>query len=133
MIEFTGIEPTRAHPTDAGYDLYADMPVTIGPGGIGFTPTGTHIAIPDGYVGLIKDRSSLGIRGVHVLAGVLDSGFRGPIAVVQANFGLNPFEIAAGDRIAQLVIVPVNTSPMVRVEQLPVADRGDNGFGSTGQ
>ena len=133
ILEYVGTEPTRAHPTDAGYDLCASHPATLFVGSITKVSTGTSVAIPPGHVGIIKDRSSMGAKGVHVLGGVIDSGYRGELVVMLTPLADAPIDINAGDRIAQLIIVPVATPPTARVESLPPADRGDNGFGSTGR
>ena len=135
ILEYVGTEPTRAHPTDAGYDLRTKVTRQIPLDDRATIYTGTSVAIPEGHVGLIMDRSSMAARGLHVLGGVIDSGYRGEIAVMLVNLNYDePFQqLDAGDRIAQLVIVPVATPPTVRVESLPGADRGDNGFGSTGR
>ena len=138
-LEYTGTEPTRAHPTDAGYDLRANLPapVVIGPGERRLIPSGTHAAIPAGYAGLVTPRSGLAAKhGVTVLnsPGLIDPGYTGEIGVVLHNTDMaDAFNVAPGDRVAQLVIVPVVTPPTVRAEKLPAAGRGDAGFGSTGR
>ena len=133
---FAGVEPRRAHDTDAGYDLFAVTHHRIWPGDVVMIDTGTHVAIPEGHVGLVKDRSSLGVKGIHVTAGVIDPGFTGPVKVVLANVNRDdglPFDVAAGDRIAQLLVIPVAHPELVRVPVLPSAQRGWDGFGSTGR
>lgn len=132
-IQFAGIEPRRAHATDAGYDLFAAQFATISPGEHTMIDTGTHLAIPAGHVGLVMGRSGLAKRGIDVLGGVVDHGYTGSIRAILDNRSTITFEVAVGDRIAQLLIVPVETPTLVRVDRLPPADRGDAGFGSTGR
>ena len=133
-MQFTGIEPTRAHATDAGYDLYAAGVALIRPRGRALIETGTAVAIPDGFYGDIRDRSSMAWkRGLHVGAGVIDSGFRDTIKVLLFNMTDDPVHIDPGERIAQLIVTPIVTPELVRVEVLPDADRGMDGFGSTGR
>lgn len=127
---FVGTEPYKAHPTDAGYDLYAAIDIEIGHG-VTKIPTGTKVAIPEGYVGLVKDRSSMAARGFHVVGGVIDHGYTGEIQVMMTNSGL-PELVARGQKVAQLVIIPCLTAPLRRVDRLEPSERGDGGFGSTG-
>lgn len=129
-VLFTGTEPYRAHDTDAGFDLYAAHDVELGHG-VSKIDTGTHVAIPEGHVGFIMDRSSMGARGFHVFGGVIDCGYTGEITVLLYNTGL-PEHVAKGQKVAQLVIVPIFTGRMKRAETLGTTDRGSAGFGSTG-
>ncbi|MCB2224020.1 MAG: dUTP diphosphatase [Actinobacteria bacterium] len=128
--------PEHAHPGDGGVDLRAAAGVTLAPGERAAVPTGVAVAIPDGHAGLVVPRSGLASRhgiGVVNAPGLIDSGYRGEIAVVLVNHGREPFTAARGDRIAQLVVVPVSTQEMVEVDDLPPSSRGDGGFGSTGR
>jgi len=98
-------------------------------------PTGIAVAIPVGSVGLVAPRSGLAARhGLSVVngPGVIDAGFRGEVNVILINHGDNAVELARGDRIAQLVVVPVTSTELVEVDELPESDRGAGGFGSTG-
>ena len=128
--------PARAHPGDAGLDLSAVDACELPPGGRAAVPTGLAVAIPEGYAGLVVPRSGLARRhGVTVAnaPGLIDAGYRGELTVVLVNLGDAPHRIAPGDRIAQLVIVPVALSATIEVEELPPSDgRGEGGFGSTG-
>lgn len=128
--------PQRAHADDAGLDLASTREVTIAPGGRATVPTGVAIALPPGTVGLVCPRSGLAAKqGVTVLngPGVVDAGYRGEIRVVLHNTDPErPCEIATGDRIAQLVIVPMLPLEPQVVESLDSSDRADRGFGSTG-
>ena len=126
--------PTRANSTDAGYDLYASMKSStiINPKEIRLISTGIAMAFPRGYAGLIWDRSSMGIKGIHRFAGVVDSGYRGEIKVCLYNSSNRPYRLNSGDRIAQILIQKVNDFYLREVESLNETDRGSGGFGSSG-
>ena len=129
------IIPTRAHATDAGFDIYSPIGVNIGVGAKVTIPTGLSIALPENTVGLIYPRSSLGTKHDLILAntvGVIDSGYRGEIMVVIRNQGDHVHTIHTGDRIAQMIITPYLVPQIIEVTELPASDRGTNGFGSTG-
>jgi dUTP pyrophosphatase len=130
------VVPARAHPGDAGLDLSAVEPLELPPGGRAACPTGLAVAIPEGHAGLVVPRSGLARRhGVTVAnaPGLIDAGYRGELQVVLVNLGAEPHRIAPGDRIAQLVVVPVALPAPVGVDELPASDgRGEGGFGSTG-
>ena len=131
------IVPTRAHPDDAGLDLCAVEPRELAPGQRGTVSTGLAVAIPPGWAGLVVPRSGLARKhGVTVAnaPGLIDAGYRGELQVLLVNLSNEAHRIEAGDRVAQLVCVPVGTGPVVVVEALPASDgRGDGGFGSTGR
>lgn len=134
-VLFQGAEPRRAHDTDAGYDVLAVQHAEIQPGKRGLVSVGVKLALPTGTVGLIAPRSGLALKhGITVLnaPGVIDEGFRGEVKVILANLGDEAFHVKPGDKIAQLVIVPVVHPRWERSDHLPVADRGEDGFGSTG-
>lgn len=125
--------PTRANPGDAGYDLYALEDQPIHPGGRAVIRTGISLAIPEGYYGRIAPRSGLAVKkGIDVLAGVVDSTFRGEIGVVLINLGRDLFEVRTGDRIAQLIIERYHDVNWEVVDTLPESARAAGGFGSTG-
>jgi dUTP pyrophosphatase len=129
--------PERAHPGDAGLDLFAVGEIELPPGGRDAVPTGLAIAIPHGHAGLVVPRSGLARRhGVTVAnaPGLIDAGYRGELMVLLVNLGQETHRIAPGDRVAQLVIVPVVTMDATLVDELPESDgRGAGGFGSTGR
>jgi dUTP pyrophosphatase len=128
-------EPAHAHPGDGGVDLYARDAAELGPGKRAVVATGIAVAIPDGYAGLLTPRSGLAARhGISVVngPGLVDAGYRGEIKVVLVNLSDEVFVIARGDRIAQLVVVPVAVQEFVVVDELPATSRGSGGFGSTG-
>jgi dUTP pyrophosphatase len=117
----------------AGADLCASGPVTIPPGGRAAVATGISIEIPPGHVGLVWPRSGLAVRhGIDTLAGVIDSDYRGEVKVVLVNHGAEPFAIARGDRVAQLLVQPVLRARFTRGELAGTA-RATGGFGSTGR
>jgi dUTP pyrophosphatase len=128
--------PARAHPGDAGLDLFAAAGVTLGPGERAVVPTGIAIALPDGYAAFIHPRSGLAARhGVTLVnaPGTVDAGYRGEIRVTLLNTDTRqPVSFQRGDRIAQLIIQRVARVELHEVERLPGSARGDGGFGSTG-
>lgn len=130
-------EPTRAHDGDAGYDLYAVEPARLGPGERASVGTGVAVAIPDGWAGLVLPRSGLAARHGITLPnapGLIDSGYRGEVRVLLLNTDpREPFEIAPGDRIAQLLLVRHEAPELLEVESLDETVRGGGGFGSSGR
>ncbi len=132
-----GVELRVPKPGDGGIDLPALRAGVIPPGGFDLIPTGVHLAIPSGWVGLIRDRSGMALRGAATTAGVIDSSYRGEIKVAMHNLGREPLEIAVGDRIAQCVVVPHLVTTTFRfaetVEDLGQTERGESGFGSSGR
>jgi dUTP pyrophosphatase len=141
-LEFKRLDPTvplpgRAHPGDAGLDLRSNVDVVVEPGERAMVPTGVAMAIPEGYAGLVLPRSGLAGRHGLTLAnspGLIDSGYRGELACAMVNLDRDqPVKIARGDRIAQLVIVPVAAVEPAWVVELPPSARGEGGFGSTGR
>ena len=128
--------PSYAHPGDAGLDLASAVDVEIQPGDRTMVPTGLAVAIPDGYAGLVLPRSGLASQYGLTLAnspGLIDSGYRGEIVCAVVNLdNERSVRIQRGDRIAQLVIVPVAAVEPLLVDELPHSDRGQGGFGSSG-
>lgn len=129
--------PTRAHSSDAGLDLYASAPVRLYKNEVRRVATHVAVSIPDGYTGLVCPRSGLATKGVtvHNAPGVIDTGFTGGIEVIMI-FQSNDhdwYEIRKGDKIAQLVIVPVWLPSVQIVDDLGASERGTNGIGSTGK
>ncbi len=124
--------PAYAHPGDAGMDLFACADMTLAPGETKPVPTGIQMAIPQGYVGLVWDKSGISLKGVHRLAGVVDAGYRGEVRVVMVNLGTESFAIKAGMKIAQMLIQPVEAPTIVESDTLDDTSRGAGGFGSTG-
>ncbi len=116
----------------AGLDLYSTEEVELNPGEIKAIRTGVAVEIPKGYFGLIKDRSGLALKGIHVLAGVIDEDYRGEIKVVLINLGKEKIKIEKHMRIAQMIIIPYLRVRVVETEELSETQRGEKGFGSTG-
>ena len=125
--------PKRAHPTDAGADLFSYEDHEIYPEEQKLVDTGIAIKIPEGYAGFIFNRSSQGKKGITIphSVGVIDSDYRGNLKVLLKNIGEDPYKISAGDRIAQLVIMPVLLPEFKDIWN--DTQRGTGGFGSTGQ
>lgn len=130
------ILPTRAHPGDAGLDLYALEACVLQPGERASVPTGIAIAIPEGHAGLVLPRSGLAARNGIALVnapGLIDAGYRGEIRVLLLNTDRQEAcRIAPGDRIAQLVVARVELAEPTAVDGLDATVRGDAGFGSSG-
>lgn len=125
--------PSKAHPSDAGFDLYAIEDDIIQSESMLLVPLGIASEIPDGYMAKICDRSSLGSKGIHCFAGVIDSGYRGEWKIALYNSTDTPFIIRQGDKIAQFVLLRTyHTFPEWANELLP-SPRGTGGFGSTGR
>ena len=129
--------PTRAHPGDAGYDLYAAEAATLPPGGRTAVGTGIAVAVPEDHAGLVLPRSGLAARhGISLVntPGLIDAGYRGELRVLLLNTDREAaFEVAIGDRIAQLVLVRAEAPEPEEVEELGETARGQGGFGSTGR
>ncbi len=127
--------PGVVHQGDAGVDLRARVDAALDRGARATIPTGIAIAIPEGFAGLVVPRSGLAAHhGISVVngPGLIDAGYRGEVQVVLVNLGEEPFAVVRGDRIAQLVVVPVVAQEFTVVDELPVSPRGVGGFGSTG-
>jgi dUTP pyrophosphatase len=129
--------PKRAHEGDAGLDLYASEAAHIGPGERWSVGTGVAVEIPEGHAGLVLPRSGLaqkhGIALVNA-PGLIDSGYRGELRVLLLNTDpAETFRVESGDRIAQLVVVPISLAEPVEADALTDSARGDGGFGSSGR
>lgn len=128
--------PTYSHPGDAGADLTAAEAVVLEPGARATVGTGVSLALPDGYVAFVVPRSGLAARhGITIVnaPGTVDAGYRGEIRITLLNTdSTTAYRVAAGDRIAQIVVMPVSVARFIPVESLPGSHRGDSGFGSTG-
>ena len=128
--------PTYAHPGDAGADLVSAEALRLAPGQRALVGTGVSIALPDGYVAFVVPRSGLATKhGITIVnsPGTVDAGYRGEIKVTLLNTDASaPYDIAVGDRIAQLIVMPVSRANFIPVKTLPESVRGEGGFGSTG-
>lgn len=126
--------PTYAHPGDAGMDLYSQETVTIGPGQARSLPVGVSMEIPDGYVGLVWEKSGLAFKyGIQLLGGVIDSGFRGELVARAYNSGKESYTFQKGDKVAQMLIQPVIQVSFEEVDKLSETSRGLGREGSTGK
>lgn len=129
--------PVRAHPGDAGLDLCAASACELEPGSRVAVPTGWAVAIAPGWAGLVVPRSGMARRHGLTVAnapGLIDAGYRGEVQVLLVNLGGERHGIEVGDRVAQLVLVPVADAAAVEVDELAESDgRGEGGFGSTGR
>lgn len=126
--------PSYGHPGDAGLDLYAREEVTLLPGERKSIPTSIQMAIPDGYVGLIWEKSGLAFKhGIKTYGGVIDAGYRGEIMIGVMNVGGDPYTFERGHKVAQMLIQKVELVALEVVEKLDDTSRGEGGFGSTGK
>ena len=136
VLIVTETVPVYSHPGDAGADLIAAESVELAPGQRATVGTGVSIALPDGFAAFVVPRSGLAAKhGITIVnsPGTVDAGYRGEIRVTLLNTDDSvPYSVAVGDRIAQLVIMPVTRAQFVPVDTLPGSHRGDGGFGSTG-
>lgn len=127
--------PYKKYPHDAGFDLRANLDITeiLRPGEYKKIGTGVCMAIPPGYYGDIRGRSSFNTKGIICPGGTVDAGYTGEICVVLVNMSGKAYFIEPGERIAQLVIAPIPAVELVEVDELAGSERGDKGFGSTGR
>lgn len=134
VLEDGAYLPEKAHPTDAGYDLRTPKDCWIPVEHHTSIDTGVHIQIPEGFVGFIKTKSGLMTKDGIMTEGVIDSGYTGSIVVCVRNLGLHEKFFAAGDKIAQLVILPIGVPDSLEVvDNLEDTARGPKGFGSSGK
>ena len=130
------IEFSAPRAGDAGYDLYSIGEYVVAPQERVLVETGLHVEIPMNYVGLVKDRSSIASAGLHTMAGVIDSSYRGELKILLLNVSDEDYTISVGQKIAQLVVVPVYVEAVEVVDSLDAladSERGVKGFGSTGK
>ena len=124
--------PTRAHPTDAGLDLYAKERCVVWAKSWAKLDTGVHIQIPEGYVGFITSKSGLMAKQGNTSRGTIDCGYTGTIQVVLFNHSWRFIKVKKGQKISQLVIFPIVKPELDVVDNLEDTERGNGGFGSTG-
>lgn len=130
--------PTKAHDTDAGFDLRTpidfEVPAMVeNKSGMATVDTGVHIELPKGTVGMIKSKSGLNVKHSLIAEGVIDVGYTGSICVKMYNLSDKPYKFKKGDKITQLVIMPIVEKELELVESLEDTERGNGGFGSTGK
>jgi len=127
------ILPNYAHPGDVGMDLYSLEDCTLLPGKVHIFKMGFALEFPVGYAGIVKDKSSMGAKGITTVGGVYDAGYRGEYNVGLLNNTNTPFDIAKGQKIAQLILFPVAIATLEEVDELSDTSRGTGAFGSTGK
>ena len=125
--------PTRAHETDAGLDLYSPVEVLVRPKGAVTIDTGVHIELPENTVGMVKSKSGMNVHYGIQSEGVIDVGYTGSIRVKLYNHSDAIYLVYKGDKISQLVIMPILTPELELVDELGETERGTGGFGSTGR
>lgn len=125
--------PQRAHDTDAGLDLRTPVDAYVRAGGSTVIDTGVHVQLPPGTVGMLKSKSGLNVRDGVVSEGVIDEGYTGTILVKLYNHGTEAKQFSRGDKITQLVVLPVLYVSVEQAEEIQGGPRGDNGYGSTGR
>jgi dUTP pyrophosphatase len=126
--------PTKAHPeADAGYDLYTPYEFTVKAGESAVVMTGVHMVIPRGWCGLLVSKSGLYTRHDIQSTGLVDADYTGSIVVKLTNHGMKDYHFDKGDKISQIVILPVCDVVLEEVDYLPDTERGANGFGSSGR
>jgi dUTP pyrophosphatase len=125
--------PSYAHPGDVGMDMYALETQTVNPGEIVFFNFGFSLEFPFGYGAFMKDKSSTSKAGIHVLGGVFDAGYRGEYKTHVINLSKTPYIVEKGDKVTQLVIIPIVIPELEVVEELSESERGTGEFGSTGK
>ena len=132
MLEPGAFAPTRAYQWDAGLDLYSPVDAVVPARGSVAIDTGVHVAIPHYNVGMVKSKSGLLFKHDITTVGVVDSSYRGTIRVKMMNHSDRDYQVKRGDKISQLVIMPIELEDIIVVDSLDETDRGENGFGSTG-
>ncbi len=132
-LESWAYMPERAHPTDAGADLRTPHALIVMPNNSVVVDTGVHVELPPNTVGMLKSKSGLNVNHGITSEGVIDVGYTGSIRVKLYNHSDQPHEFKAGDKISQLVIMPILTPDYELVDELEATERGDKGFGSTGR
>lgn len=134
VLDKGAILPTKAHDLDAGWDLYVPEDVMIPARGSAVIDTGVHIEIPQRYTGFIKSRSGMNVKhGIVSDSGVIDCGYTGSIKIKLYNMTDDSYFVQAGERVCQLVVLPICVDELEVVETLSETDRGSNGFGSSGK
>lgn len=133
MLDNGAHMPSRAHDADAGLDLRTPIPVTVPAYGSVAVDTGVHVALPQGCAGLLVGKSGLNVSHDITSTGLIDEEYTGSIVVKLYNHGGEEYGFEAGDKITQLVVIPVVREPLEQVSAFNATERGDNGFGSTGR
>lgn len=132
-LDENAIFPTKAHDADAGFDLCTPERVVLHRDDSVLVDTGVHFEIPQGYVGMLKSKSGLNCKHGIVSEGVIDAGYTGSVCVKLYNHSEERYVFNAGDKITQIVFLPIPQVKLGVVERVSGLDRGDSGFGSTGK
>ena len=133
MMDPGATVPHRAHPTDAGLDLFSREEQIILPGDSAVFDTGVHVELPEGTFGKLESKSGLNVNyDIVSCGGTIDSGYVGSIKVKLYNLGKKPYMVRKGQKIVQMVIIPILTPELEIVDHLDETERGSNGFGSSG-
>ena len=125
--------PTKAHRADAGFDLYSREAVIVPAKESATFDTGVHMQIPEGFVGFLKSKSGLNVRHGITSEGVIDSGYTGSIVVKLYNHSGKDYKVQIGDKISQIVLLPIAMTDLELVKDFGNSERGSNGFGSSGR
>lgn len=133
VLDKGAYKPEKAHPDDAGFDLRARHDEVVPARGSTTFDIGVHIEIPSGYVGFLKSKSGLNIKHGITSEGVIDAGYTGSICVKLYNSSRVPYAVEKGDKISQLIILPIFNDGVEVVDSLDETARGNNGFGSSGR
>lgn len=133
MIDEGAYMPKKAHKVDAGFDLRTPVDACVMPHSSIVIDTGVHVEIPECFVGMLKSKSGLNVKHNLTSEGVIDCGYTGSIAVKIYNHGNEPYNFNKGDKITQLVIMPIPHVALLTVDKFEDTERGDGGFGSTGR
>lgn len=133
MLDKGAKMPTKAHDTDAGFDLYTPRAFTVLRGASTIINTGVHIEIPRGYVGFLKSKSGLNVKYGITGEGVIDAGYTGSIVAKLYNDGSNPVRFEEGQKIIQIVFLPIPEVDLELTDSFEETERGDGGFGSSGK
>lgn len=133
MLDVGAKMPTKAHDADAGFDIYTPFEICVPPHGSTKVYTGVHMEIPEGYVGFLKSKSGLNVNYGIRCEGVVDAGFNGAIIAKLFNDSDEAKLFDRGEKITQIVILPIPYVTLTLVDEFKATDRGDNGFGSSGR
>ena len=133
MLDNGAKMPTKAHRADAGFDLYSRETVIVSAKESATFDTGVHMQIPEGFVGFLKSKSGLNVKHGITSEGVIDSGYTGSIVVKLYNHSGKDYKVQIGDKISQIVLLPILMTDLELVKDFENSERGNNGFGSSGR
>lgn len=133
MLDKGAFCPVKAHLQDAGYDLYTPVDAYVPAHGSAIIDTGVHMVLQEGWCGLLVSKSGLNVMHELTTTGLIDAGYTGSIRVKVHNHGDRPYSFERGDRVSQIILMPVPDVQMYLVDELPQTERGANGFGSSGR